>query len=258
MMRKTALLLIIGLLLLNFSGCTLVGYLFIPDMSPGLVEEARPENAEVLPDLERDISEIRMTILEREYIPSKYNEPYHNLSMMQIWYGYYSEGVWYDHPCENYDLIGLFEYREWKGWEAGIGSHLVKIGKYLLINVCVQVDPTEEYNVYDTLGTQIQEPFAQYNTYYSYVDENRQMRFYMEDHSHGYGYVAENPAWYSDPDVREKCFTRNEFPHRLYLVLDYESIPDDYELHFTITNHVSGSTEEHILTAEMIQQLIEG
>lgn len=244
------------LLLLPLSGCSCNGsdpWAEEAERALESLERSRPENAGLYPDFTGEITDIRMTILDREYYAPSFEEDFQNLSMMQIWYGYYSDGVWYDLPSENYNLIGILGHEDRTGWRAALGSHMVKIGPYLLINICAQIHPVKACIISDTLGSQTLEPFAQYNTYYFYYDENGKKQYFMDSHDHGYGFIAENPTFAENPE--DVAYAKScEFMRRLYLILDYESISPDYELTVSITG---GSTQEvYALTGETIKKLV--
>lgn len=219
------------------------------------LDRSRPENADLHPDPSSNISDIRMAILDREYDAPSFETDFQNLSMMQIWYGYCSDGTWHDFPSENYDLVGILQYEDRTGWEAALGSHMVKIGPYLLVNICVQSHPQIDYTITDTLDSSFQEPFVQYNSYHYYYDEDGNKHSYLDDRSHGYGFIAENPNWSADSE--ESAYNmRCEFPRRFYLILDYESIPDDYELTLSVSWKNVDETEEYTLAADMIRELV--
>lgn len=245
-------------LLIMFAGCS-AGESELrkeeAEIAAASLDRSRPENAELLPEFTGEISDIRMTILDREYDAPSFEEDFQNLSMMQIWYGYCSNGIWYDYPSENYNLVGILEYESNIGWKAALGSHMAKIGPYLLINICVQDHPLKECKISDTLNSQLQEPFAEYNTYHYYYDEDGQKHSYLDDHSHGYGSVAENPNRSVDSE-QSAYYMRCEFMRRFYLILDYESIPDDYELNLSITDENTKNENTYTLTADKIKELL--
>lgn len=219
------------------------------------LDNSRPENARLLPDFSGTITDIRMNILDREYYVPSFEEDFQNLSMMQIWYGYCSDGTWYDYPSENYDLIGILENEDYTGWRAALGSHMVKIGPYLLISICAQDHPMKECVISDSLGSQPQEPFVQYNTYHYYYDENGEKHSFMDINNHGYGFIAENPTYSSnseDTAYAKRC----EFMQRFYLILDYESIPANYELMVSITGGNTDRKEIYTLSADTIKEQV--
>lgn len=261
--RLVALMLIffvlINCLLFTFSGCSNTERELRKEeasKAAASLDRSRPENAGLLPDLSGNISDIRMTILDREYDAPSFETDFQNLSMMQIWYGYNANGIWYDYPSENYDLIGILEFKDCIGWKAALGSHMVKIGPYLLVNICVQNHPQKDCKITDTLNSPLQEPFAQYNTYHYYYDEDGQKHTYLDDHSHGYGSIAENPNRRSANSDEIAYNMRCEFVRRFYLILDYESIPDDYVLTVSVSSVNTDDMEEYTLTTDMIRELL--
>lgn len=130
---------------------------------------------------------------------------------------------------------------------AATQSHLVKIGPYILISIMVGAIPSAECTISDTLGTEVQEPFVEYYTYYVYM-ENGETHYYMDDHTHGYGYMAESRESILDGDPLQEALT--DFPKRYYLLVEYASLPDNYEL------HVKTHFDEYSLTKADICELI--
>lgn len=219
------------------------------------LERTRMENGREIPDPPADVSDIRMTILDREYETVSLFDDKQVLSMMQICYGYYADGMWHDYPSENYNLIGIFKHADEMGWEAGKGSHMVKIGTYLLICVCLQDDPLEQHVITDSLNSQVKEPFAQYRTYCDYYDAEGQQHYYSENHESGYGYIAENPH-YGKEGEEIRLHERMEFPARYYIILDYTTLADDYELNVSVIEWDDQISEDYKLTGKEIKDLI--
>ena len=219
------------------------------------LNEGRPEDADFLPELSKDISDVRITIVPRTYDPPSDYADLQDLSFMQIWYGYYADGQWNDYPSENYELSGILQHNSRQGWKASVGSHLVKIGPYLLICICLHDDPMVEYHLSDTLDSQIQQPFEAYNTCLDYYDENGQRHDFMDTHETGYGYIAEDPSTIAG-EAQLAYIVRSEFPRRYYVLLDYESIPEDYVLTISQVSSVPEQEESQSLTFDMIQEAI--
>ncbi len=73
----------------------------------------------------------------------------------QIYYGYYSYGLWHDYPAENYELKTLHEPNNSgfsDGWEALCSHHAVKIGPYVLLAF---IDVFDNTIVEDGLGSEV-------------------------------------------------------------------------------------------------------
>lgn len=226
------------------------------DKSKDPLTLGRPENAAELPDLSREISDIRMTVVPREYEPpTLFAGNFENISVLQIWYGYCSEGTWYDHPSENYDLLGVYE-NDTDAWKTASGSHLVKIGPHLLINISIPSDPDIVCTISDTLGSEILEPFEKYNTYDSYVDDTGKEHRFIDTHGFGYGYLCEDPAEINNPEI-SPYLVQAEFHHRYYVILNYDEIADEYELKITLNREVPGYPDEYTLSGTQIKELVE-
>lgn len=76
------------------------------------VEKYRPDAAWDYPDFSGEITDVRVTAVERKvdttsWLPGEKESPIYGLRCIQIYYGYEMDGVWYDMPCENFDLRGI-------------------------------------------------------------------------------------------------------------------------------------------------------
>lgn len=220
------------------------------------LHQSRPENASIFPDLTKNITDLRVSAVPRAYDPPSDFEDFQNISLMQIWYGYYADGIWYDHPSENYNLKGIFEFGNHTEWKASIGSHIAKIGPYLLICIALQDDPLVEYHVSDTMSTEVLYPFAEYVTYHYYSDADGNRHFYKDTHDHGYGYLAEDPSALGDSE-KAVCIMRCEFPRRYYLILDFASLPEDYVLTVQQTSSLPDKEEIQTLSYNTIMELLQ-
>jgi len=216
----------------------------------------RPENSAEIPSPPNEITDIRMTVISRPYEPpALVSGNFKNIDLLQIWYGYQAEESWYDYPSENYELIGIYENKGHSGWKAANGSHITKIGPYVLVNFYLPADPDIECSITDTLRTQIQQPFEQYNTFDVYVDESGHEHRYMDSHSTGYGYLCEDPAEINNP-TDSPCVMWPEFYRRYYLVLNHDEITDDYQIDVKLNREVLGYPESYTITGEQIKTLL--
>lgn len=189
-----------------------------------LIKASRPKEATYVPDFSKEVTDIRITVRERE--AGCYRAELLPLIDLQIYYGYYSNGEWHDIPCENYDLKPIIWNYTKRGWKIADASHVVKIGPFLLLAI---VHDRGEKEVYDNLGTEVLEPFDEYITYnkeHFIVDGDHVT--YVYENVHGYSFFCENREAIINGDV-EYYFNEN-FYKRSYLILDYDSLPDDYVL----------------------------
>ncbi len=270
--KKIVALLLAMSILVAFSGCDIdnvtadlmnriINTMFSSDNSTAddeifeMLDNTRMDNGRIIPNIPGDVSDVRMTILDREYETTSYFDSELVLSMMQICYGYCVDGVWNDFPSENYDLIGIWEDFTKTGWEASDGSHIVKIGQYLLVSICLRDDPLAQHVILDSLNSKIQEPFAEYRTYWYYYDQEGQQHYYSEYNESGYGYMAENPH-YGKEGEEIRLNERMEFPARYYIILDYTTLADDYELNVSVIEWDDQIGKEYKLTGKEIKDLI--
>lgn len=242
-------------LLLN--GCKLAEFLdsFYTDSYYAEFNQNRPTNGSEFPQLDGEISDIRIQVQGREYSTYGADEAYiwDNVDLLQIYYGFQKNGEWYDYPSENYDIVSIFnaydyETKEEKiryGYEAADGHHIVKIGDYVLISIrlTVSVDEVGEVIIYDSANSQFQLRFSEYHSYNgSFSDRSSSEQ--------RYGYLAE--------DIDRKthklkdCLIADTFCMRYYCILKYETVLEDYELVFKLTEQ----SYEYRLDSEKIKQLL--
>lgn len=210
----------------------------------------RPETATLLPDFTGEITDLRITAVPRNFEVdtnlwgAKYFE---DIILLQIYYGYQSDGVWYDIPCENYDLKGIFYDSDYTGFDAGNKCHLVQIGPYVLI--CYIYDFYQQNYIcelYDNLGSEVLQPFTEYYT-----------PFEPEEGKQRYGYIKE---------VRESIISGDEleyegngtFRHFSFLILDLDSLLEDYEVY--VVKYAADNPDDremiHTLTIDEIRGLL--
>lgn len=109
-----AVIILVGIITSLLCGCSIVEQ----EYANYMFEKGRPKEGTALPDFSGNITDVRMTVKERDYGPYYDHPMYENLTMIQIYYGYLSDGEWHDMPCENYNLIGVFEKTTKRdGWQ---------------------------------------------------------------------------------------------------------------------------------------------
>lgn len=209
-----------------------------------------PPEAIAIPDFSGEITDVRIQTVTCESYKldlSQYTN-FKGKTLLQIEYGYQSDGEWFDIPCENYELKGIFENEGTSGKDAVPNSHLVKIGPYLLIcHVLYSNAPNSECIISDSLGTTVQKPFMDYFT-----------PFIKTDDQPGYALLTVDRD--SIVDGKELSFTAyGVFGKYYYLILKIDEIPDDYELR--ITDHTwsesYNNNTEHVLSMSDILNLVD-
>lgn len=203
-----------------------------------LSEQAR--TARDLPVYNGEVTDVRIT-----WIPRTQRALDTDINFIQILYGYEIEGKWTDIPMENYPFYCLCK-------DGGVqcpythasNSHIVQIGNYTLI--CIEV--SDEASVpYDTIGTIPLEPFREFSLKNTETN-GKSYGILMEDRTH-------MTVWYM-----EECVCSG-LSARFYFILDPETLPDNYELHYTkrvfkYFDSDSSYDQEYILTKADILQYI--
>lgn len=245
--KSIILILLCILAILTCSGCSSLRYLF-PTIEERSANAGRPPEATQWPEFTDEITDIRLSVVERdiEFDPDR-SSPFKNQTHLQIFYGYQMNGEWYDIPSENYELKGILQYEGLSGYDAACNDHLVQIGHYVLM--CFVYEGAREdvvYHLSDSSGTEIQEPFAEYYTNY-----------FHDTNEPSYGFFREklDPAY---PDKALDLQALNIFGRRYYLLLDLNSLPDDYELHISAHPESDSSEiiDEWVLYADDIQRVL--
>ena len=192
--------------------------------APEYLDATRTAEALIKPNIPYVVDNIRIQAKVRDCgdnIPEGY-------TALQIYYGYFVDSKWYDYPCENYDLKGIYIDRAKFGYDAAGENHIVKIGDKILIAL-----PTwrnGEIEVKDTLGSKVivmdeyytstvpTETSGNYHTGYSMVGE-------------GYAYLKENALELGEDDYNFSIL--GAFDKWYYVTIDESELTDDYTLTFT-------------------------
>ena len=198
---------------------------------PRSLLRSRTEYATMKPDLNGEITDVRITVKPREFTPSSrgsMSAAFEGLKYLQICYGYERNGKWFDIPCENYDLVSIFNSINWenkelrimRGYDAAEFNHMVQIGPYLLISIPLNTSryKIQDYEVSDSLNSEFFLLFSEYHT--SSMDKNLHQR---------YGYVCEAIDW-NRPRKLENYNVSNSFFAHYYVILELDEIPEDYVL----------------------------
>lgn len=194
------------------------------------LEINRPEHSQEIPQLPEYVSDVKMTVVPRVYEPpALFANDELEMTYLQIWYEYEVDGQWYRYPSENFDLVGIFGDAGSLDWEAAHKNHMVKIGSKLLICINATNYPDCEFQIRDSLDSEILEPFAAYyEPQYAYLAEN----------ARGIGVRSTDTFW-----------------PRYYLLLDYASLPEHYELEFVY--QFDGDVRRYTLTKDAIAELFQ-
>ena len=203
--------------------------IFESDVEKSL-DSSRPVGATALPQFSDEISDVRVTTIQRDInIPDgagvDWGIDFANLEFRQIYYGYCTDGIWTDLPCENYELVSIFNPRDYqtgelvitRGYEAVEDDHMVKIGPYLLISIDARLNKNDLLIVEDSIGSNVDLLFMEYDKYN------------MPDEKANYGFIKEERnSILSGWKLKFRAISNLEA--RYYLVVKYEEIPIDYQL----------------------------
>lgn len=192
-----------------------------------MLDRSRPAEAYQMPDFSGEITDVRITVKKRDMdysqLTGKPEEK--NVEVIQIYYGYLSDGKWQDIPAENYDLKDLSR-NPTDGCAAMQDRHVVRIGDYIVLAFPVGkglIYPTKPYAVItDTLNTEVIEITEYYSTStetdkyddYRLLIEN--MREY-ETEDYSYVIMHDVDIWYylvieSDKLTEGYTVTVQEYP----------------------------------------------
>ena len=215
-----------------------------------ILDKYRPKEATIMPDSTAAIDDIRILVKPREHVPqttgiASFDDRLRNTTFLQIYYGYYSAGQWFDIPCENFELKGIFNmFHNYTGYDAAGESHIVRIGPYLLICIRHYSAETPRWathcTIKDTLGSTVSRPFDDYYTQTS-----------RDSTTHGYGYLKEDVSSLS-LDGEVDYVARDAFDQYYYVILDYENLPSDYSLTVTYWEGL-GNACQTLTYAEIVE-----
>ncbi len=127
------------------------------DSTTASFHSSRAREAYLVPRPDMEIEKIRISIPKRGIlIPDAPDSGFaENAEIYQIYYGYYSDGLWHDYPAENYELKTLHDPNDSgfsDGLEALCGHHAVKIGPYVLLAF---IDVFDNAIVEDVLDSEV-------------------------------------------------------------------------------------------------------
>lgn len=228
--------LLCAFLALFSSGCSIAGWIgnLFKTAEEKSLNAGRPEGATALPDFSGEITDIRVSVVPRDLeVDPAYDgffaaEAFKSKTLLQIYYGYLSDGTWYDMPRENYDLREIFAIHGDVGYDAAEDNHIAKIGPYLLMcyayapfyNVTYDINKLV-FDISDTLGTEVQEPFAEYYTPYS-----------TDADLPGYGYLKEDRESIIKGDLEFEGSA--SFDKFFFLIVKLDTLPEDYKIHVLV------------------------
>lgn len=230
-MKRFFSILLIIFCLLSFSGCQRKEKLDIPD----------------------DVTDVRLTIQYEDEFTKKVTKDYmeqrgEEIQFLRVYYGYCSNGEWYDHPFEHYDLIEILSTEvRYPESDCTIGSknHMVKIGPYLLITIKTTGAPNsfignqakEIVSISDTIDSKVEKHFAEYYSPYIEKEDRKEGKYalFMKK-ADAVSYVSTFGEWYT-------------------ILLEYDKIPKDYVL-TVVSKNRKDKIDEFILTYDDIQKLL--
>lgn len=192
---------------------------------------------------------------ESKYLLEGFEDSLQNQELVQITYGFYSQGQWYDFPCEYYDLVSIFNPRDVEtkeyvikyGADTAYTNHMVKIGPYILISIDItdDADELENWIITDSLGSEPQLMFSE-----NYVTRNTDNPYIPKD---GYALcISKSKGPYSQGE--DDYLISNVFHMRYYVILEYAALPEDYV--FTLTRRFESRDVTYTLRYDHIVDLV--
>lgn len=191
---------------------------------PDYLNQSRPNEALVKPDIPDKVADVRVQVKERDCggnIPQGY-------TAMQIYYGFYSDGKWHDYPCENYDLAGIYFNRSDFGYDAAGEHHVVKLGDKILI--ALHSYRSNDIMVSDTLGSEVM-VIDEYFTKTVFKEVSGNVKTEASMVGGGYAYLKENALELGEDDYKFSIL--GAFDKWYYVTIDESELTDDYTLTFT-------------------------
>ena len=210
------------------------------------LDKNRPAESYLIPDCSGNVTDVRITAVEREtnaysLLPGEKDSPVYGTTCVQIYYGYQKDGMWFDMPCENYDLRAIASSDT--GYDAAEEDHIVKIGPYLLFAFKANAAEGEvQIEISDTLDSQALLMFGEYFT-----------RVWHEAQENSYSYLKEDRSSFDNAEnVNSMVYA--DFDQCAYLILDYSAIPDDYVL--SVRKTCGTNVKEFTLNYQSIMDLL--
>lgn len=214
--------------------------------APEYLDATRTAEALIKPNIPHVVDNIRIQAKVRDCgdnIPEGY-------TALQIYYGYFVDSKWYDYPCENYDLEGIYIDRAEFGYDAAGENHIVKIGDKILIAL-----PTRrngEIEVKDTLGSKVivmdeyytstvpTETSGNYHTGYSMVGE-------------GYAYLKENALQLGESDYAYEI--SGSFDKWYYIIVNFDDLTENYKVSFSYKTPENANSSFEVTYNDIVAQL---
>lgn len=214
--------------------------------APEYLDATRTDEALIEPNIPDVVDDIRIQAKERDCgdnIPEGY-------TALQIYYGYSVDGTWYDYPCENYDLKGIYFDRAKFGYDAAGANHIVKIGDKILI--AFPTWKSDEVEVSDTIDSQVivmdeyytstvpTETSGKYHTGYSMVGE-------------GCAYLKENALKLGESDYAFEII--GGFDKWYYIIVNFDDLTENYKVSFSYKTPENSKSSFEVTYDDIVAQL---
>ena len=223
------------------------GFFIIPNTYQKPLEGVRPEECLIKPVIPEKVDDVRITVVERDCLDKRFNYPFTELQPLQMYYGYCIDGVWYDYPSENYDIIGL----KWGHGEFGYGaagdSNFVILGDKVLI--AMRPHSSDYAVMKDTLESEVYE-ITEYYSEIKMQNDKEDPVFVGEK----YAFLKENALALETEEYQYNL--QSAFYRWYYVVVDIDDINEDYKLYFYETGEdkdIGSSEADYIFTYEWFQ-----
>lgn len=193
------------------------------DGEDNFLDDTRPSEALVKPEIPNEVFDIRVQVKERAYDVGQLDD----YKVMQIYYGFYSDGKWHDYPCENYDLVGISDNFKKQGYEAAGDDHIIKIGNYILIAFSVM--GFDDVEITDSLGSKVQE-VTEYFSVNVTTETSGDTHYGVSRFGEKFAYLKENALALGENGYDYQLLGR--FDKWYFIVLNESEVTEDYKLTF--------------------------
>lgn len=190
---------------------------------PSSIDKGRPSASFMKPDFSGNVTDVRITTVKREYNGTEFDSN----RVMQLYYGYCIDDVWYDIPCENYDLIGICDNKGNYGYDAAGDDHIVKIGNKIVF--AFSTTSFYDSQLKDSLDSKTYE-ITDYFTKSFTTKESNGIYYGVSTVGDGYSYLKEKALAYDDDEYEYMIV--GKFDKWYYLVVDESELDETYQITF--------------------------
>lgn len=210
------------------------------EMVNGILDASRPAEAYQFPDLSGEITDVRVTVREREVDTYLLNGK-RDIPVYDIFYGYLSNGEWCDFPSGNYELKPI-TVSSADTWEVCTLPHVTEIGSYILFAYPVgegcYSSNLPEVTLSDTLNSEVLAFKDYYILQKGTGNDAEQNLHFLED-----------MRLYGTEEYRARL---RPFAQWYFILLKKEMLTDDYQINVIENWEESWHDQQYIFTYDEI------